>query len=100
RERGAIDDSLAHVAQFLFEESVPCNFGYQVECAEQRYSIFHQSSQRARKLGVITVSDDPPISGNRQLETIPTDAPFVTANQRPETDNRTDPRQHTDPPIA
>jgi hypothetical protein len=27
-ERRAIDDRLAHFAQFLFEESVPCNFSY------------------------------------------------------------------------
>src|SRR6185369_12298608 len=99
-ERRAIDDGLAHVAQLLFEESVPRNLSYQIERTEQRYPIFDQGSQRARKLRVVTVSNDSPESGNHQLETIPTDASFVAANKRAETDDCANPRQQANPPIS
>src|SRR4026207_1749036 len=98
-ERCAIDDRLAHFAQFLFEEAVPCNFSYQIERTEQRYPIFDQGSPRTRKLRVVTVSNDSPVSWNHQLETIPAGAPFVAANQCPETDNSPNPRQHATPPV-
>ena len=100
RERRAIDDCSADLTQLEFEESVPCNFSYQIERTEQRYPIFDQGSQRTRKLCVVTVSDDPAVSGNHQLETIPTDASFIAANKRAETDDCANRYQHANPPVT
>src|SRR5438477_3692513 len=34
-------------------------------------SVFHQCSQRARELRIMTMADDTPVSGNHEAKTVP-----------------------------
>src|SRR5205085_9346827 len=79
-ERSAIDHRSPDLAKLDFEEAVAGNFRDTIKCAKKRNPVFHQGSQCARKLRVVTVTNNPPVSRNHQPETIPCDASFLSAH--------------------
>src|SRR5262249_28035225 len=83
-----------------FEKTIARNLGHEIERAQQRHAVFHQSAERTRKLRVIAVSNHPSVPWNQQPEPVPSEPPFLSPNDGTETDYYTNQYQSTEPPVA
>ena len=104
RQRGgegsAIDHGAAHLDHLDFEIPVAGDLRHEIDRAQQRDSVLHESAEGARELRVVAVPHHAAVPGDHEPEPVPADPAFVRTHERPEGDDEADKENENEPPVG